>query len=70
MCLSVREYEISSDFNSKFGREADFSDDLPANFYRESGVKSDPSPLSSLQYWDEASGQGSRKYFLDAILNL
>ena len=43
MCLSVQEYEISSDFNSKFGREADFSDDLPANFYRESGVKSDPS---------------------------
>ena len=43
MCLSVQEYEISSYFNSKFGREADFSDDLPANFYQESGVKSDPS---------------------------
>ena len=38
-----RIFEISSDFNSKLGQKDDFLDDLPANFYQEFGVKSDPS---------------------------
>ena len=35
MWWSVWEYEISSDFISIFGREPDFSDDLPAKFLPE-----------------------------------
>ena len=55
MCLSVREYEISSDFDPKFGREADPSQESSSELYRESGIEPDPRRSASHQYWNEAS---------------
>ena len=55
MCLSVREYEILSDFDPKFGREADPSQKSSSELIRESGIKPDLRRSASHQYWNEAS---------------